>query len=77
MPCPRHGLILALIMWPMHVLDMSYTSSHKSPKCHGMNIQFISSGSNGISTITIIIMHSQFTIKQFMLYQFNDKFKHI
>ncbi|KHG25618.1 hypothetical protein F383_03795 [Gossypium arboreum] len=25
MPCPRHGLIQALIMWPMHVPDMSYT----------------------------------------------------
>ncbi|KHG23408.1 hypothetical protein F383_09393 [Gossypium arboreum] len=29
MPCPRHGLTLALIMWLMHVPDMSYTSSHK------------------------------------------------
>ncbi|KHG00211.1 hypothetical protein F383_38874 [Gossypium arboreum] len=27
MPCPRHGLTLALIMWLMHVPDMSYTSS--------------------------------------------------
>ncbi|KHG09083.1 Thymidylate synthase [Gossypium arboreum] len=27
MPCPRHGFTLALIMWPMHVLDMSYTNS--------------------------------------------------
>ncbi|KHG16200.1 hypothetical protein F383_23551 [Gossypium arboreum] len=27
MPCPRHGLTLALIMWLMHVLDMSYTST--------------------------------------------------
>ncbi|KHG00089.1 hypothetical protein F383_16927 [Gossypium arboreum] len=29
MPCPKHGLTLALIMWPIHVPDMSYTSSHK------------------------------------------------
>ncbi|KHG21261.1 hypothetical protein F383_01016 [Gossypium arboreum] len=28
-PCPKHGLTLALIMWPMHVPDMSYTSSHQ------------------------------------------------
>ncbi|KHF97369.1 swr1-complex 4 [Gossypium arboreum] len=28
MPCPRHGLTLTLIMWLMHVPDMSYTSSH-------------------------------------------------
>ncbi|KHG26151.1 Interferon-induced very large GTPase 1 [Gossypium arboreum] len=28
MLCPKHGLTLALIMWPMHVSDMSYTSSH-------------------------------------------------
>ncbi|KHG08179.1 hypothetical protein F383_35251 [Gossypium arboreum] len=28
MPCTRHGLTLALIMWPMHVPDISYTSSH-------------------------------------------------
>ncbi|KHG12691.1 hypothetical protein F383_19627 [Gossypium arboreum] len=27
MLCPRHGLTLALIMWPMHVSDMPYTSS--------------------------------------------------
>ncbi|KHG07556.1 hypothetical protein F383_34288 [Gossypium arboreum] len=26
MPCPRHGLTLALIIWLMHVPDMSYTS---------------------------------------------------
>ncbi|KHG29475.1 hypothetical protein F383_16452 [Gossypium arboreum] len=26
MPRPRHGLTLALIMWLMHVSDMSYTS---------------------------------------------------
>ncbi|KHG08172.1 hypothetical protein F383_35283 [Gossypium arboreum] len=24
---PRHGLTLALIMWPMYVSDMSYTST--------------------------------------------------
>ncbi|KHG09809.1 hypothetical protein F383_05434 [Gossypium arboreum] len=29
MPCPRHDLTLALIIWPIHVPDMSYTSSHK------------------------------------------------
>ncbi|KHG11810.1 hypothetical protein F383_12135 [Gossypium arboreum] len=29
MPYPRHGHALALIMWLMHALDMSYTSSHK------------------------------------------------
>ncbi|KHG23997.1 hypothetical protein F383_06488 [Gossypium arboreum] len=29
MPCPRHGLTLALIMWPMHVPDMSCTNLHK------------------------------------------------
>ncbi|KHG06238.1 hypothetical protein F383_32616 [Gossypium arboreum] len=27
MPCRRHGLTLALIIWPMHVRNMSYTSS--------------------------------------------------
>ncbi|KHG27714.1 Uba3-binding but2 [Gossypium arboreum] len=27
MPCPRHGLTLDLIMWPMHVPNMSYTIS--------------------------------------------------
>ncbi|KHG17126.1 hypothetical protein F383_05547 [Gossypium arboreum] len=27
MRCPRHGLTLDLIMWPMHVPDMSYTST--------------------------------------------------
>ncbi|KHG13085.1 tRNA1(Val) (adenine(37)-N6)-methyltransferase [Gossypium arboreum] len=27
MPCPRHGLTLALIMWLSHVPDMSYTST--------------------------------------------------
>ena len=26
MPCPRHGLTLAIIVWLMHVPDMSYTS---------------------------------------------------
>ncbi|KHG20368.1 hypothetical protein F383_24997 [Gossypium arboreum] len=44
MPCPRHGLTLALIMWSMHVPDMSYTSSR----------------SNGSSTISITIILSQF-----------------
>ncbi|KHG27530.1 hypothetical protein F383_34482 [Gossypium arboreum] len=29
MQCPRHDLTLALIMWSMHVLDMSYTSSQQ------------------------------------------------
>ncbi|KHG21039.1 NTE family protein [Gossypium arboreum] len=28
MPCPRHGLTLALIMWPMHVPYMSDTGLH-------------------------------------------------
>ncbi|KHG04401.1 hypothetical protein F383_29660 [Gossypium arboreum] len=30
MPYPRHHLTLALTMWPMHVPDMSYTSTQIS-----------------------------------------------
>ncbi|KAL1147655.1 hypothetical protein V6Z11_A10G070000 [Gossypium hirsutum] len=39
-------LTLALIMWSMHVPDMSYTSTHIT-QCHGMNIQIYSSCSTG------------------------------
>ncbi|KHG23850.1 hypothetical protein F383_30209 [Gossypium arboreum] len=39
-------LTLALMMWPMHILDMSYTGSHTT-QCHGMNIQVYSKCSTG------------------------------
>ncbi|KHG07996.1 hypothetical protein F383_35353 [Gossypium arboreum] len=56
-PCPIHGLTLALIMWAMHVPDMSYTSSHTN----GPNVprKFL------LSYISLYILN--LTIKQFML----------
>ncbi|KHG06526.1 hypothetical protein F383_33187 [Gossypium arboreum] len=57
MPCPRHGLTLALKMWPMHVPDMSYTSSHTNDPNVPTKIL--------LSHLSLYILN--FKIKQFML----------
>ncbi|KHG08431.1 tRNA (uracil-O(2)-)-methyltransferase [Gossypium arboreum] len=56
MSCPRHGLTLTLIMWPMSCPKHSLTLAHISPKCNGIDIQYIPRF-NREFTILNFIMH--------------------